>query len=125
METNEGKFNFGIDTLQRISQTLSRIKMICELPPNLTRQRLHIDAVKTFFSDAGVLMSLSKDTKGDLSKYSKEIDNLQLSTRTIRGKRIVFYDINLEKRLFQIVREISIILNKYYMTVKYYDEVEY
>ena len=125
METNEGKFNFGVDTLQRISQTLTRIKLICELPPTIHRQRLHIDAVKSFFSDAGVLMSLSEKSRNELTKYSKEVDELKIPSKIIRGKQIQFYDYRLERRLYQIVREVAIVLNKYYMPTKDYDEDEY
>lgn len=125
MDVNEGKFNFGIDTLQRISQTLQRIKLICELPPTIHRQRLHIDAIKNYYADASVLMSLQDASAKFIPQYSTEIDNLKITSRIVKGKKIEGYDPNLERRLQQIKREIAIILNKYYMPVKEYDEDDY
>lgn len=121
----EGKFNFGVDTLRRISNTLERIKLIRELPANITRQRLHIDAVQSFFQDAAVLMSLKTEHSQDLIKYQKEIDGLRLSSRMIRGRQKIFYNSQLETRLNQIVREVSIVLNTYFMPKKEYDDDDY
>lgn len=125
MEGDQGKFNFGVDTLRRMSNTLERIKMICELPPTVGRQRLHLDAVKSYFQDASVLMSLKESNEAKLKQYCLEIDNLKLSSRLIRGKIITSYDPGLDKRLFQIIRELGIILQDYYMPKKEYDEDDY
>ena len=71
-------------------------------------------------------MIFSKEENSQpLKKYALEIDNLKLSSKIIKGKRITFYDPRLEQRLYQIVREIGILINYYYMPKKEYDEDEY
>lgn len=127
MDVESGKFNFGLDTLKRISLILARITMICELPPTKTRQRLHIDAVKSYFSEAGILISLKQDKNSvaALEKYSKEVDNLKPASIIRKGKKEIYYDPKLEMRLFQLRREIGIVLKEYYMPIKEYDEDDY
>lgn len=123
---DEGKFNFGVDTLQRISRTLDRIKLVCEMPPTTFRQRLHIDEVQNYYSDAGILLAKKYGENNPIvKKYTEEVDSLKLTCKTSKGKRVEIFDKKLEIRLRQIVREVGILIGDYYMPSKDEDEDDY
>lgn len=120
VDTREAKFNMAIATLQRIHISLEKIRWGFEVLRGITRQEYHINQVKILFMNATPLLQGKKVTQ-----YEKEVDGLKLSTRTQRGRKVIFYDIKLEARLFKIVREWELELEKYFMPSKVDDGDEY
>ena len=86
---------------------------------------MHIDTIKNLFLDYAVLLSLNNKKSNALKRFSDEIDNLKTSSKIMKGKIWEYFDYNKEKRLFQIVREISIELSPYFMPKKEEDEDDY
>ena len=117
----ETSFNMAVATLQRIHISLERMRIVFEtMPPGLTRQIHHISQVKIFFQNSAPLL---KDTI--VSSYEKEIDSLKLKSKTIKGRRVNYYSVDLETRLFQIVRNMEIELKPYFMPSKREDDDDY
>ena len=112
-EIQEAKFNFGVATLERIHTSLEKIRWGFEFLNGIPRQRFHIDQVKILFMNATPLLK-----KENVKKYEEEIDGLKLKSKVMRGRQIIFYDQKLEVRLFEIVREWTLILEKYFMPKK-------
>ncbi len=106
----EARFNMGIATLERIHTSLEKIRWGFELLHGLPRQRFHIDQVKILFMNVTPLLKEEK-----VKEYAGEIDKLKLKSRVARGRHVVFYDQKLEARLFEIVREWTIELERYFM----------
>lgn len=109
----EAKFNFAIATLERIHISLEKIRWGFESLRGIPKQNFHIDQVKILFMNMTPLLKKDKVTQ-----YEKEVDGLKLRTKTYRGKRVTFYDNKLEARLFEIVREWSLELEKYFVPKK-------
>ena len=106
----EAKFNMGIATLERIHTSLEKIRWGFEILQGLPRQRFHIDQVKILFMNVAPLLK-----QGKVEQYQNEIDGLKLKSKILRGRKVVYYDLNLEARLFKIVREWTRELEKYFM----------
>ncbi len=113
IEHGEAKFNMGIATLERIHTSLEKIRWGFELLNGLPKQNFHINQVKILFMNMTPLLK-----KTEVDKYKKEVDSLKLKVRIHRGKHVTFYDTKLEARLFQIVREWTLYLEKYFMPKK-------
>lgn len=112
-ETQEAKFNMGIATLERIHTSLERIRWGFESMSGIPKQTYHINQVKILFMNVTPL--LKKDM---VEKYQEEIDGLILKSKVCRGRQVIFYDPKLESRLFKIVREWTIHLERYFMPKK-------
>ena len=106
----EARFNMGIATLERIHTSLEKIRWGFEVLVGLPRQRFHIDQVKILFMNVAPLL---KQTK--VEEYQDNIDGLKLKSKIVRGRKVVYYDIKLEAKLFKIVREWTRELEKYFM----------
>lgn len=106
----EARFNMGIATLERIHTSLEKIRWGFEFLHGIPRQRFHIDQVKILFMNMAPLLKSKK-----VDEYKDDIDNLKLKSKLIRGRQVVFYDQKLEARLFGIVREWTLELEKYFM----------
>ena len=112
-ETKEAKFNMGIATLERIHISLEKIRWCFEVLRGIPKQNFHINQVKILFMNMTPLLRESK-----VEEYEKEIDKLKLKEKVVRGKKLIFYDYKLESRLFEIVREWTLELEKYFMPRK-------
>ena len=110
LENKEAKFNMAVATLQRIHISLERIRWGFEALGGIPRQRFHINQVKILFMNATPLLEDEK-----VNKYKKEVDDLKLKTKLVRGRKMEFYDPKLEARLFEIVRIWTLDLKKYFM----------
>lgn len=110
---SKGDFNMAAATLQRIHTSLERIRLIFEYYQGVQKQRAHIEEVKIFFMMASPLL---KDET--IVEHQKEIDGLKLRAKSVKGKKMDYYDFGLEKRLFELVRIISIELRPYFMRYK-------
>lgn len=120
-EQKETRFNMAIATLQRIHISLERMRIVFEtIPHGLERQRHHISQIKIFFQNATPL--LKKET---VKKLAPEIDGLKLSSKVLKGRSVYFFDVNKEKRLFEIVREIEMELKPFFMPDKKEDDDDY
>lgn len=106
----EARFNMGIATLERIHTSLEKIRWGFEFLNGIPRQRFHIDQVKILFMNATPLLKKDK-----VKEYEGEIDKLKLKSKLIRGRQVVYCDSKLEARLFGIVREWTLELEKYFM----------
>ena len=110
---HEGKFNMGVATLERIHVSLEKIRWGFENLTGILKQHYHINQVKILFMNVTPLLKEEK-TK----EYAEEIDNLKLKSKTYKGRVVQYYDIKLESRLFEIVREWTLELDKYFMPKK-------
>lgn len=119
-DNREAKFNMAVATLQRIHISLERIRWGFEVLSGIPRQTFHINQVKILFMNATPLL---EDTK--VNKYKKEVDGFKIKVKVIRGRKMSFYDPKLEARLFEIVREWTLDLKKYFMPSKIDDGDEY
>ena len=63
-----------------------------------------------------IVLDLLKKEKVD--KYKAEIDKLRVKTKTYKGRAVEYYDLKLEARLFEIVREWTLDLDRYFMPKK-------
>jgi len=109
----EGKFNMGIATLERIHISLEKIRWGFEALSGLQRQNYHINQVKILFMNATPLLKKEK-----VEQYQEEIDKLKVRSKIYKGRAVNFYDYKLEARLFAIVREWTLELEKYFMPSK-------
>ncbi len=109
----EAKFNFAVATLERIHISFEKIRWSFEVLRGIPRQSFHIDQVKILFMNMTPLLR-----KENVKKYEKEVDRLKLKIKTHRGRQVTFYDNKLEARLFEIVREWSLELEKYFVPKK-------
>lgn len=109
----EAKFNFAVATLERIHISLEKIRWGFEVLGGIPRQRFHIDQVKILFMNMTPLLKKDK-----VNVYAKEVDGLKLKVKIHRGRQVIFYDNKLEARLFEIVREWSLELEKYFVPRK-------
>ncbi len=109
----EAKFNMGIATLERIHVSLEKIRWGFEVLRGLPKQNFHINQVKILFMNMTPLLKAE-----EVKKYEKEIDGLKLRTKIDRGRAVTFYDNKLEAKLFKIVREWTLHLEKYFMPKK-------
>ena len=112
-EHGEAKFNMGIATLERIHTSLEKIRWGFEILEGIPKQNFHINQVKILFMNVTPLLK-----KALVDKYNKEIDGLKLKTKVYKGRPVTYYDYKLETRLFQIVREWQLDLEKYFMPKK-------
>ena len=119
-DQRETKFNMAIATLQRIHISLEKIRWGFEFLEGIPKQKFHINQVKILFMNATPLLEEKK-----VLQYQKEVDGFSLKTKTFRGRKVVFYDNKLEARLFQIVREWTLGLKKYFMPSKLDDGDDY
>ena len=112
-EHGEAKFNMAIATLERIHTSLEKIRWGFEFLNGIPKQSFHINQVKILF------MNMTPLLKSDnVKEYQKEVDSLILKSKIYRGRRVHFYDAKLEARLFEIVREWTLTLEKYFMPKK-------
>ena len=109
-DNREAKFNMAVATLQRIHISLEKIRWGFEVLSGITKQRYHLDQVKILFMNAAPLLKKKK-----VEEYQDEIDGLKLKSKIFRGRPVIFYDLKLEARLFKIVREWTLELQKYFM----------
>ena len=109
-EGQEARFNMGIATLERIHTSLEKIRWGFEFLSGIPKQRYHINQVKILFMNVAPLLKLKK-----VEEYQDEIDGLKLKSKVSRGRQVIFYDQKLEARLFKIVREWTLELEKYFM----------
>ncbi len=109
----EAKFNMGIATLERIHISLEKIRWCCENLAGITKQNYHINQIKILFMNVTPLLG-----KEEVAKYSKEVDGLKIRSKVSRGRHVNYYDYKQEARLFEIVREWTITLNKFFMPKK-------
>jgi len=109
----EAKFNFAVATLERIHISLEKIRWGFEVLRGIPRQSFHINQVKILFMNMTPLLKAD-----EVRKYEKEVDALRLKVKTHRGRQVTFYDNKLESRLFEIVREWSLELEKYFVPRK-------
>lgn len=109
-DNQEARFNMAIATLQRIHISLEKIRWGFEALQGIPKQRYHINQVKILFMNATPLLEEKL-----VKEYQKEVDGLKLKERVIRGKSVIVYDLKLEARLFEIVREWTLKLKKYFM----------
>lgn len=112
-ETGEAKFNMGIATLERIHTSLERIRWGVENLQGIPKQTFHINQVKILFMNVTPLLKEKK-----VKEYEGEIDGLKLKEKVFRGKRVFIYNTKLESRLFKIVREWQLELEKFFMPKK-------
>ncbi len=119
-DQRETKFNMAVATLQRIHISLEKIRWAFEFLDGIPKQKFHMNQVKILFMNVTPLLEENK-----VQKYQKEIDGLKLRTKTFRGRKVIFYDNKLEARLFQIVREWTLDLKKYFMPSKMDDGDDY
>ena len=112
-EEVKGKFNMGLATLYRINNALEDIKLGFTYLTGISLQLYQINHVKIFFMNAAPL--LKKET---VSQYAPEIDNLKLRLQKNKGMAKYVYDYKIEKRLFEIVREMEMELKEYFMPSK-------
>ncbi len=113
VDNREAKFNMAVATLQRIHISLEKIRWGFEFLRGIAKQNFHINQVKILFMNATPLLEEKK-----VNEYQKEVDGLKLRSKTYRGRQVTFYDNKLEARLFEIVREWELILQKYFMPSK-------
>ncbi len=130
VEHGEAKFNMGIATLERIHTSLEKIRWIFTNLSGIHRQALHINEVKILYMNVAPLLipilktekeKKNKDgtQKEDLvKKYNEEIDGLKMKSKIFKGRQVTYYSSQLETRLFQIVREWELHLEKYFMPKK-------
>lgn len=125
VEQGEAKFNMGVATLERIHISLERIRWIFTALRGIQKQQLHINEVKILYMNVTPLLIpiLKKEKKeGDkeslVDKYNKEVDGLKIKSKTYKGRQVNYYSDLLETRLFQIVREWELYLEKYFMPKK-------
>ena len=116
----EARFNMAVATLQRIHISLEKIRWGFEFLNGITKQRFHINQVKILFMNATPLLEEKL-----VKKYETEVDGLKLKSKVARGRPIIFYDIKLEARLFELVREWTLELKKYFMPSKVDDGDDY
>ena len=109
----EGKFNMGVATLERIHISLEKIRWGFEYLNGIHKQNFHINQVKILFMNMTPLLK-----EKAVEKYQKEIDGLKIKVKIYKGRNVNYYDFKLEARLFQIVREWTLELNKYFMPGK-------
>ena len=119
-DNREAKFNMAVATLQRIHISLEKIRWGFEFLRGIQKQEFHISQVKILFMNATPLLEEAK-----VKEYEKEIDGLKLKLKTIRGRQVTIYDSVLEARLFEIVREWTLELKKYFMPSKVEDGDDY
>ena len=128
VEHGEAKFNMGIATLERIHTSLEKIRWIFTNLSGIQRQSLHINEIKILYMNvAPLLIPILKlesnkdksDNKIDLvKKYNDEVDGLKMKSKTFKGRQVTYYSRELETRLFQIVREWELYLEKFFMPKK-------
>ncbi len=110
---HEGKFNMGVATLERIHTSLEKMRWGFEYLSGLQKQTFHINQVKILFMNVTPLLKEKK-----AKEYAKEIDGLKLKTKIFKGRSVQYYDLKQEARLFEIVREWTLELEKYFMPKK-------
>lgn len=125
----EAKFNMGIATLERIHTSLEKIRWIFTNLSGIQRQALHINEIKILYMNVAPLLipilekEDNKNTEDKskinlVKKYNNEIDSLRMMSKTFKGRQVTYYSSKLETRLFQIVREWELHLEKYFMPKK-------
>ena len=119
----EAKFNMGVATLERIHTSLEKIRWIFGTLSGIQKQQLHINEVKILFMNvAPLLIPILEDDKdngkNNIKKYEEEVDGLKLKSKIFKGRATIYYDLKLETRLFQLVREWELKLTKYFMPKK-------
>ena len=119
-DNREAKFNMAVATLQRIHGSLENIRKGFIFLKGIPRQEFHLNEVKILFMNATPLLEEKK-----VEEYEKEIDGLKLKSKIYKGRSVLYYDKELEKRLFQIVREWTLELKKYFMPSKVEDGDDY
>ncbi len=112
-DNRETRFNMAVATLHRIHTSLEKIRWGFEFLQGIPKQRFHINQVKILFMNATPLLEEKK-----VEQYKKEVDALKLKSKLSRGRQVIFYDEKLESRLFEIVREWTLELKKYFMPSK-------
>ncbi len=113
VEHGEAKFNMGIATLERIHTSLEKIRWIFANLTGISKQNLHINEVKILFMNVTPLLK-----ENEVNNYMNEIDGLKMKVKTYKGRQVTYYSHKLETRLFQIVREWQLKLEKYFMPKK-------
>ena len=119
-DNREAKFNMAVATLQRIHISLENIRKGFIFLKGISRQEFHLNEVKILFMNATPLLEENK-----VKEYEEEVDGLKLKTKMYKGRSTIYYDQELEKRLFQIVREWTLELKKYFMPSKVEDGDDY
>lgn len=113
MEESGESFNMAVATLMRLDGILKRMQLISEMMQGIPKQRLMIEEARHFILNSSPLMG--NVIADEVQEYKNRIFKIKIPTKVIKGKRIEYYNPNIENEIMSILIEIQIKIKNFFM----------
>jgi hypothetical protein len=116
-ERREASFNMAVATLSRLDGILKRMEIVSEMTSGLREQRLHIKLLRHFFMNATPLLKLHLKAK-EFAELQKRVLSVKIPQKTIKGKRIEYYNPNLDDDIMELLMDVQGEIKEHFMPHK-------